>query len=164
VQETARGNSEMKSSLKYLEPPTSAAETRIHTLRGGCRVLPYLMLVTKLKGLLGVAVVAGMSILAPTPSLAASCNGASYYGVGDGYHGQTTASGERFNTYAMTAAHRYLPFGTRLRVTHEGRSVVVRINDRGPFVAGRDLDLSYAAFSALASPGRGHINVCYSRV
>jgi len=119
--------------------------------------------VTKLKGLLGAAVIAGMSILAPSPSFAASCVGASYYGIGDGYHGQTTANGERFNTYAMTAAHRSLPFGTRLRVTHGGRSVVVRINDRGPFVAGRDLDLSYAAFSALASPSRGHINVCYSR-
>ena len=123
-----------------------------------------LMLVTKLKGLLGAAAIAGMSILAPLPSHAtSSCAGASYYGVGDGYHGQTTANGERFNTYAMTAAHRYLPFGTRLRVTHGGRSVVVRINDRGPFVAGRDLDLSYAAFTALAPSSRGHINVCYSR-
>ena len=124
----------------------------------------FLMLVTKLKGLLGAAAIAGMSILAPSPSHAtSSCAGASFYGVGDGYHGQITANGERFNTYAMTAAHRYLPFGTRLRVTHGGRSVVVRINDRGPFVAGRDLDLSYAAFQALASPSRGHINVCYSR-
>jgi rare lipoprotein A len=119
--------------------------------------------VTKLKGLLGAAAIAGMSILAPLPSFAASCAGASYYGVGDGYHGQTTANGERFNTYAMTAAHRSLPFGTRLRVTHGGRSVVVRINDRGPFVAGRDLDLSYAAFTALAPSSRGHIDVCYSR-
>jgi len=122
------------------------------------------MFVTKLKGLLGVAAVAGMSVLAPSPSFAASCAGASYYGVGDGYHGQTTASGERFNTYDLTAAHRTLPFGTRLRVTHEGRSVIVRINDRGPFIAGRDLDLSYAAFGKLASTSRGHINVCYSRV
>ncbi len=122
------------------------------------------MLVTKLKGLLGAAAVAGMSLLAPSPSFAASCVGASHYGYGDGYHGQITANGERFNTYALTAAHRYLPFGTRLRVTHGGRSVIVRINDRGPYVAGRDLDLSYAAFGQLASPSRGHINVCYSRV
>jgi rare lipoprotein A len=121
------------------------------------------MLVTKLKGLLGATVVAGMSILAPTPSQAASCNGASHYGMGDGYHGQITANGERFNTYAMTAAHRTLPFGTRLRVTHGGRSVIVRINDRGPYVGGRSLDLSYAAFKALAPPSRGHIEVCYSR-
>ena len=120
--------------------------------------------VTKLKGLLGATVVAGMTLLAPTPSHAASsCVGASHYGYGDGYHGQITANGERFNTYAMTAAHRSLPFGTRLRVTYGGRSVLVRINDRGPYVAGRDLDLSYAAFSALAPPSRGHIDVCYSR-
>jgi rare lipoprotein A len=121
------------------------------------------MLVTKLKGLLGATVLAGMSILAPTPSQAATCSGASHYGMGDGYHGQITANGERFNTYAMTAAHRTLPFGTRLRVTHGGRSVIVRINDRGPYVDGRSLDLSYAAFKALASPSRGHIEVCYSR-
>ena len=120
--------------------------------------------VTKLKGLLGAAAIAGMSILAPSPSHAASCVGASHYGYNDGYHGQTTANGERFNTYALTAAHRSLPFGTRLRVSYGGRSVIVRINDRGPYVAGRDLDLSYAAFSQLASPGRGHIDVCYSRV
>ena len=149
--------------LKSPEPPTSAVEMRNHTLRGGCRVLFELMLVTKLKGLLGATVVAGMSILAPTPSQAASCSGASHYGMGDGYHGQITANGERFNTYAMTAAHRTLPFGTRLRVTHGGRSVIVRINDRGPYVGGRSLDLSYAAFKALAPPSRGHIEVCYSR-
>lgn len=122
------------------------------------------MLFSKLKSLLSIAAISGMSLLSATPSLAASCSGASYYGVGDGYHGLTTANGERFNTYAMTAAHRTLPFGTRVRVTHGGRSVIVRINDRGPFVGGRDLDLSYAAFSALASPSRGHIDVCYSRV
>src|SRR3712207_3055842 len=62
---------------------------------------------------------------------------ASWYGPG--FHGRRTANGERFNTRAMTAAHRTLPFGSRVRVTNErtGRSVVVRINDRGPFVAGR---------------------------
>ena len=123
------------------------------------------MLVTKLKGLLGATAIAGMSILAPSPSLAASgCAGASYYGVGDGYHGQTTANGERFDTYSMTTAHRSLPFGTRLRVTHGGRSVIVRVNDRGPFIAGRELDLSYAAFTKLARASRGPINVCYTRV
>jgi len=122
------------------------------------------MLVTKLKGLLGMTVIAGMSLLAPSPSQAASCSGASFYGVGDGYHGQVTASGERFNTYSMTTAHRSLPFGTRLRVTHGGRSVVVRVNDRGPFVGGRELDLSYAAFTRLAPSSRGHINVCYTVV
>lgn len=100
------------------------------------------------------------------PAQAISCTSASFYGKGDGYHGQRTASGERFNTYSNTTAHRYLPFGTRLRVTNQnnGRSVIVRVNDRGPFVSGRGLDLSYAAFSKIASPSNGVANVCYSRV
>ncbi|RMF86658.1 MAG: septal ring lytic transglycosylase RlpA family protein [Nitrospinota bacterium] len=70
---------------------------------------------------------------------------ASWYGDED--HGQPTASGEIYNQYALTAAHRTLPFGTRVRVTNlrNHRDVVVRINDRGPFVRGRIIDLSYAA-------------------
>lgn len=70
---------------------------------------------------------------------------ASYYGRG--FHGRRTASGEVFDMYGLTAAHRTLPFGTRIRVTnlHNGRTVVVRVNDRGPFVKNRILDLSYAA-------------------
>ena len=70
---------------------------------------------------------------------------ASYYA--DRYHGRPTASGEIFDVDALTAAHRTLPFGTRVRVTnlHNDRSVVVRVNDRGPFVAGRVIDLSPAA-------------------
>lgn len=74
---------------------------------------------------------------------------ASHYGTGDGYGGRKTASGERMNPGAMTAAHRSLPFGTRLRVTHGGQSVVVRINDRGPFVHGRCIDLSTSAMRAI---------------
>lgn len=70
---------------------------------------------------------------------------ASYYGKD--FHGRKTASGETFNMYDMTAAHKRLPFGTKVRVTNlkNGQSVVVRINDRGPFVHGRIIDLSYAA-------------------
>lgn len=70
---------------------------------------------------------------------------ASWYGPK--FHGRKTASGEIFDMYKFTAAHKTLPFGTRLRVTNpeNGRSVVVKINDRGPFVRGRDIDLSYAA-------------------
>jgi rare lipoprotein A len=70
---------------------------------------------------------------------------ASWYGPG--FHGRRTASGETFNAGALTAAHRYLPFGTRVRVTNvrNGRSVVVRINDRGPFSGGRVIDLSKGA-------------------
>lgn len=70
---------------------------------------------------------------------------ASYYG--GRHHGQRTASGERFDQNALTAAHRTLPFGTRVRVTNlnNERSVVLRINDRGPFVRGRVIDVSRAA-------------------
>jgi len=74
---------------------------------------------------------------------------ASYYGKA--HHGKRTASGERFNQNALTAAHRTLPFGTRVRVTNldNGRSVVVRINDRGPFGRGRIIDVSKAAAEQL---------------
>ncbi|GAB1717289.1 MAG: hypothetical protein NTAFB05_23310 [Nitrobacter sp.] len=77
---------------------------------------------------------------------------ASYYGSESG---SRTASGQRFNQNAMTAAHRSLPFGTRLRVTHGSRSVVVTINDRGPFIRGRVLDLSKGAARAIGLTGRG---------
>jgi rare lipoprotein A len=77
---------------------------------------------------------------------------ASYYG---NESGSKTASGQRFNQNAMTAAHRTLPFGTKLRVTHGDRSVVVTINDRGPFVRGRVLDLSTAAARAVGLTGAG---------
>ena len=77
---------------------------------------------------------------------------ASYYG---NETGRKTASGVRFNENSMTAAHRSLPFGTRLKVTHAGRSVVVTINDRGPFVRGRVLDLSTGAARAIGLTARG---------
>ena len=70
---------------------------------------------------------------------------ASHYGKGDGLHGKKTANGEKFNTYALTAAHRTLPFGTKVKVINGNKYVIVRINDRGPFIRGRIIDLSYAA-------------------
>jgi rare lipoprotein A len=81
---------------------------------------------------------------------------ASFYGDESG---SKTASGQRFNQNAMTAAHRTLPFGTKLRVTHGGQSVIVTINDRGPFVRGRVLDLSTGAARAigLTSAGVGRV-------
>ena len=109
----------------------------------------------------------GLVGLAPVTAKAASgCSLASHYGVGDGYHGQTTASCERYNAYGKSVAHRSLPFGTRLRVTNQrnGKSVIVRVNDRGPYIHGRTLDLSYGAFSSIAHPGQGVASVCYSRV
>ena len=71
--------------------------------------------------------------------------------------GTLTASGEKFDTQELTAAHRTLPFGTRLRVTNvaTGRSVTVRVNDRGPFIPGRDVDVSYAAAETLGMVGGG---------
>ena len=77
---------------------------------------------------------------------------ASYYG---NESGSRTASGQRFNQNAMTCAHRSLPFGTKLRVTHGGRSVVVTVNDRGPFIRGRVLDLSTGAARAVGLTGAG---------
>jgi rare lipoprotein A len=77
---------------------------------------------------------------------------ASYY-----WQRQRVASGGWFNPNAMTAAHKTLPFGTRVRVTHlrNGRSVVVRINDRGPFIRGRIIDLSRAAAGVIGMTGQG---------
>ena len=78
---------------------------------------------------------------------------ASWYGPG--FAGRKTASGERFNPSDLTAAHRTLPFGSKVRVTHGGRSVVVRINDRGPFHGGRVIDLSQAAAEQIGLRARG---------
>ncbi len=75
---------------------------------------------------------------------------ASWYGRESG---PLTASGERFDPNAMTAAHRTLPFGTYVSVTHDDRSVVVRINDRGPFIRGRDIDLSQGAARRIGCAG-----------
>ena len=84
---------------------------------------------------------------------------ASQYGIGDGYHGRRTASGERFNTHALTAAHRTKSFGSHATVTNvaNGRSVSVRITDRGPFVRGRCIDLSHAAASAIGMGGTARV-------
>lgn len=91
---------------------------------------------------------------------------ASHYGLNDGTDGGPTASGERFDASAMTAAHKTLPLGTRIRVTNtaNGQSVVVRINDRGPYVSGRCLDLSSGAFDAIGDTGSGTMTVSYQRV
>ena len=91
-----------------------------------------------------------VSVLFSLPA-AAETAVASWYGPG--FHGRTTASGERFNQYAMTAAHKTLPFGSVVRVTYKGRSVTVRINDRGPFIKGRSLDLSKAAARRIGCAG-----------
>jgi rare lipoprotein A len=86
---------------------------------------------------------------------------ASWYG-----RGRMTASGERFDKHAMTAAHRTLPFGTRARVTNKrnGRSVIVRINDRGPFARGRIIDVSEGAAGQLGMKRDGVVPVKVERL
>ncbi len=86
---------------------------------------------------------------------------ASYYA--DYFHGRTTANGETFNQYAMTCAHKTLPFNTLLRVKNpkNGKTVEVRVNDRGPYPPGRDIDLSYGAAKkiGLIRPGVAEVEV-----
>jgi rare lipoprotein A len=89
-----------------------------------------------------------------------STGGHGFSGVASMYgneSGSRTASGQRFNENAMTCAHRSLPFGTKLRVSHGGRSIIVTVNDRGPFIRGRVIDLSKGAARALGISGLGHI-------
>ena len=105
---------------------------------------------------------AGSSWRDANASIASSSGGHSFSGMASFYgneSGSRTASGQRFNQSAMTCAHRSLPFGTKLRVTHGGQSVVVTVNDRGPFVRGRVLDLSTGAARAigLTSAGVGRV-------
>jgi rare lipoprotein A len=105
--------------------------------------------------------------LAPQEAKAYSaCGTSSWYGVGDGFDGQRTASGERFNAYGLTAAHRSLPFGSKVRVTNQrnGRSVVVRITDDGPHYGGRVLDLSYGAFARISATSQGVASVCIAKI
>ncbi|MFV0304671.1 MAG: septal ring lytic transglycosylase RlpA family protein [Moheibacter sp.] len=86
---------------------------------------------------------------------------ASWYG--GKFHGKKTASGEVYNMHDMTAAHKTLPFGTKVKITNQrnGKSVVVEVNDRGPFVKSRQFDLSRAAFSEISNIDKGIISIDY---
>ena len=110
---------------------------------------------------IGLAILAGCASTAEPGSDSddAEVGIASYYA--DRFHGRRTASGEPYDRNAMTAAHRRLPFGTHVRVTNlaNGQAVDVRINDRGPFVAGRVIDVSYAAARKLGMLKRGVVKV-----
>jgi rare lipoprotein A len=103
-------------------------------------------------------ILVGTALMLGGPASAAHAEMASVYGGRDGYCGSRTANGERVNCSAMTAAHRRLPFGARVRVCHSG-CVTVRINDRGPFVRGRDIDLSPAAARAIGLGSIGHVTL-----
>lgn len=98
----------------------------------------------------GVWIGTALGALLLSGAAQASCGTASWY-----HEGNKTANGERYNPDGITAAHRSLPFGTRVRVTHRrtGRSVIVRINDRGPFIRGRIIDLSRGAKRKLGMGG-----------
>jgi len=115
--------------------------------------------------LLGVASLV-FSSFNPAQAINKQCTTASYYGHGDGFHGKKTANGERFNGHGITTAHPRLPFGSMLLVFNAdtGKSVTVRVNDRGPYVHGRGLDLSYGAFLKVANPSQGTARVCYTRL
>ena len=103
--------------------------------------------------------VAGLCAFA-LPSESRSTMLASWYGPG--FHGRTTANGERYDMHGLTAAHKNLPFGTQLRVCYQG-CVDVRINDRGPYIGARELDLSYGAAKevGLIHPGVANLKVSY---
>ncbi|MFQ6117975.1 MAG: septal ring lytic transglycosylase RlpA family protein [Candidatus Bipolaricaulia bacterium] len=105
----------------------------------------------------------GLATFVLVLGLAAALAANQYYQVGiaswygPGFHGNRTANGEIYDMYALTAAHKTLPFGTIVKVVDldTGRSVVVRINDRGPFIKGRIIDLSYAAAQELGMVQKG---------
>lgn len=109
--------------------------------------------------LAAAAAAAFLAAALPNTAHATPDGTASWYG--GKFHGRKTANGERFDQHALTAAHRTLPFGTKVRVTNErnGRSVVVRINDRGPFAKGRVIDLSRAAAERVGMVGSGTARV-----
>jgi len=105
--------------------------------------------------------VAATGLLATTAieASAQQCGGASWYALTS-----RTASGGRMNPAGLTAAHRTLPLGSKVKVTNQrnGKSLVVRINDRGPFIKGRVLDLSKGAAGRLGFIGAGHTKVCFT--
>lgn len=110
-------------------------------------------------GTLGTGVMALM--MTGSAQAAGTCGKASWYALNS-----KTASGEQMNPSAMTAAHRSYRFGTKLRVTNKrnGRSVIVRINDRGPFIKGRIVDVSKAAARKLGFINSGHTSVCIQKI
>ena len=103
---------------------------------------------------------AAASLCFALPSEASGSMLASWYGPY--FHGRTTANGEVYDMHGYTAAHKTLPFGTKLRVCYQG-CVDLRINDRGPYIGARELDLSYGAAQAigLTHPGVANVEVTY---
>ena len=104
----------------------------------------------------------GAAVLLSVSTSASSTNSMLSSWYGGYFHGRTTANGETYNMYGLTAAHKTLPFGTNLRVCYQG-CVDVRINDRGPYIGARELDLSFQAASAigLIKPGVDYVFVSH---
>ena len=107
-----------------------------------------------------ISAIAASAVCFALPSEASSTMLASWYGPG--FHGRTTANGEIYDMHGYTAAHKTLPFGTKLRVCYNG-CVDVYINDRGPYIGARELDLSAAAAGqiGLIDPGVANVQVTY---
>jgi len=126
------------------------------------KIFPELSLMKNLFSPGGIRLLTATAVLLLASHAAeAQCGKASWYAL----HSKT-ASGERMNPSAMTAAHRSLPFGTKVKVVNpkNGRSVVVRINDRGPFIRNRILDLSKGAAAKLGFIRAGHTHVCLEKI
>jgi rare lipoprotein A len=148
--------------VKGTFPPFLPPFKRRHHCKriGRCKgkdVLPIIR-----RSIFAAATLVACSLLTPLQaSAAAGCGGASWYAL----HSKT-ASGERMNPSTLTAAHRSLRFGTKVMVTNKrnGKSVIVRINDRGPFIRGRVLDLSKAAAGNIDMVSTGTASVCYQVV
>jgi rare lipoprotein A len=107
------------------------------------------------------ALAAGLILAVSAGEASAQCGRASWYALTS-----KTASGERMNPSAMTAAHRSLPFGTKVKVVNRknGKSIVVRINDRGPFIKGRIIDVSKGAAQKLGFIRSGHTAICIEKL
>jgi rare lipoprotein A len=171
AQLTLKWNKEQETYLVMLEDETITSVDTEHILPDSTNNWDQdaLQVTNRLRRLLGGAGPLAMGNIVPRPRYRATIEPntsaqptgqaqrgmASWYGPG--FHGRRSASGERFNQNALTAAHRTLPFGTQVRVTNlnSGTSVVVRINDRGPFIHGRVIDLSRAAAGAIGMLGSG---------
>lgn len=112
-----------------------------------------------LQGIISVSIIMGAMSFARAETCIAS-----QYGVGDGYHGKRTASGERFNTYATspyTLAHKTRPFGSYVTVTNlsNGKSILAKVSDRGPFISGRCVDLGRSGADAIGMGGTARVRV-----
>lgn len=110
--------------------------------------------------LIGFIAFGGASVFNGIKGLSGSGN-VSWYG--NQFHGKKTASGDVYNMHEYTAAHKTLPFGTKVKITNQrnGKSVIVEVNDRGPFVKSREFDLSRAAFNEIGNTNSGVISVDY---